>query len=409
MDGTLTKPKMLVVIPNMNMGGAQTALLSFLRTPLLQRFDVTVSITTRGGVLEGHIPDDVRVVHGFDYFALDRYEGSLKSALIECVRQLDLGQAFRYVRRVAFFAALRGVHPEEVTWRLVRKRVPEDLESFDVCISFMQGTASYFVIEKLPNVDMKILEFNTDFEMAGYSPRFNRRYFQSADAVVSVSDAGATQLQQLFPESASKIHHIPYAMVGETSISDSESSMVAADAASFDGIRLVSVGRLEIPAKGYDLLIDAARLLRDAGAHFRWWFVGDGGSRAAAAERIRDLGLEDEIVLTGTLLDPSSVLSQADIFVHGSRFEGTPRAVREAMTLGLPVVTTNYVAAVSEFRNGHDCLITQMDASAIASAIQRLIDDPKLRATLGTNGQKVSNTSAFGYADLLKEYVDEID
>ena len=57
-------------------------------------------------------------------------------------------------------------------------------------------------------------------------------------------------------------------------------------------------------------------------------------------------------MLTGTMLDPFSLMRQADIFVHGSRFEGTPRAVREAMTLRLPVVTTDYASAMSEFRDG---------------------------------------------------------
>ena len=272
---------MLVVIPNMSMGGTQTSLLAFLRAPLLQKFEVTVSIANPGGVLEKYVPAHVSVIHGFDYFALDRYTGSLREALVECVRRRNFLQAFRYLRRVACFMIFKDAHPEEVIWRLVRNRCPEWAEPFDVCISYMQGSASYFVIDKLPNIDIKILEFNTDFERAGYSPRFNRRFFQSADAVVCVSEASTGQLKRLFPEVASRIHHIPHEIY-EVAIPDRVSDKIAMEASGFDGIRLVSVGRLEIPAKGYDLLIEAARLLRQAGVHFRWWFVGDGGGRDAS-------------------------------------------------------------------------------------------------------------------------------
>ena len=52
-----------------------------------------------------------------------------------------------------------------------------------------------------------------------------------------------------------------------------------------------------------------------------------------------------------------------------------------------------------------DFLITSMDASAIANAIQRLIEDAELRAALGANAREIRNADDFGYSDLLERLI----
>lgn len=271
-----------------------------------------------------------------------------------------------------------------------------------MCIAYMQGSTSYFVIEKLPNVQRKFLEFNTDFVKAGYSRQFNRKYFRSADGIVAVTESERRQLAQLFPDLVDRIHHIPYPLFVESgNRPGGQTAPDSADGDDFNGIRLVSVGRLELHAKGYDLLIEAANKLRTAGVEFRWYFVGPGSSVEAIRDLVRAAGLEDAVVLTGPLMDPFPLMKSADIFVHGSRFEGVPRAVREAMALGIPVVTTNYPAAVEEFADGYDCLITEMNSASITEAIMRLVADPSLRARVGENALQNASESQTNYEMLL--------
>jgi len=71
--------------------------------------------------------------------------------------------------------------------------------------------------------------------------------------------------------------------------------------------------------------------------------VGDGPERDGIEDCIRKYGLEDVVILTGSVTDVESYLSMADIFVMPSLFEGLPISAIEAQTSGLPIVISQNV------------------------------------------------------------------
>jgi glycosyltransferase involved in cell wall biosynthesis len=102
------------------------------------------------------------------------------------------------------------------------------------------------------------------------------------------------------------------------------------------GLRLVGAGRLT-DQKGFDRLIEAAPQLP---ADCRLTIFGEGPNRAALAERITALGLDDRIHLAGYRADLAPHLAGADALVMPSRWEGLPNVALEALALGTPVVAT---------------------------------------------------------------------
>ena len=153
---------------------------------------------------------------------------------------------------------------------------------------------------------------------------------------------------------------------------------------------IVAAGRLA-PQKGFDLLIDAFSQIAERHPQWSLKILGEGPSRAALKQLIVSKRLADRVILAGWQNDPASVLRQAEIFVLSSRFEGFPNALLEAMACGLASISFDCESGPAEIvRDGIDgLLVAREDTAALATAIERLIDDASLRNRLGAEAVHV--------------------
>jgi len=145
--------------------------------------------------------------------------------------------------------------------------------------------------------------------------------------------------------------------------------------------------------KGLHHLIDACRILVDRGRSFTCEIVGDGPLRGELERQVRDLDLSGTVHLTGPLPYPEVVARypRAAAFVlpcivtaEGDR-DGIPNVILEAMAAAVPVVSTPVSGIPEVLRDGDTGLVVpEGDATAIADAVERLLDDPALGARLGT-------------------------
>ncbi len=114
--------------------------------------------------------------------------------------------------------------------------------------------------------------------------------------------------------------------------------------------RLVTVVTLEQPYKGVDVLLEALRRLRDRSGPALYLDVIGGGRLRSDLERMAaEIGLADRVRFTGSLPGPSAVREvtrECDLFVLASRTEGLPRALLEAMALGVPCIATSVGGSV---------------------------------------------------------------
>jgi glycosyltransferase involved in cell wall biosynthesis len=86
-----------------------------------------------------------------------------------------------------------------------------------------------------------------------------------------------------------------------------------------------------------------------------------------------------------------------DVFVLGSRWEGLPVALMEALALGLPIVATR-VGGVAEVlvSSAASILVPPADPVALAEALQLVLDDPGRRASMGQTAQLESTQFDIG-------------
>jgi glycosyltransferase involved in cell wall biosynthesis len=133
--------------------------------------------------------------------------------------------------------------------------------------------------------------------------------------------------------------------------------------------------------KGIQVLVDAWAQMEP---HQRLVAAGEGGLRDELARRIGELGLGDRAELRGDIDNAHELLREVRVYVQPSFQEGMPNSVLEGMAAGLPVVATRMsgnVDLVTDRENG--LLVPPGDASALASAIGRLQEDPALAGRIG--------------------------
>ena len=139
--------------------------------------------------------------------------------------------------------------------------------------------------------------------------------------------------------------------------------------------------------KGVLDLLDAVRLLRDAGRDVRLVVSGIGPDVAAVGARLADLSLGEHVETLGQAGydDAPARYARGDVFVSPTYAEGFSNTILEAMASGLPVVSCTVVGVVDCLADGRDALLVPpADPGALAAAIERMLDDGRLRTRLAT-------------------------
>lgn len=142
--------------------------------------------------------------------------------------------------------------------------------------------------------------------------------------------------------------------------------------------RFVCVGRL-CEQKGQLVALEAVARLRDRGISCELVLAGDGEMRSEVEQRIRELGLNGQVRITGWI-SSSQVRDEilaCRALVMPSFAEGLPVAIMEAMALRRPVIST-YVAGIPELvRPGREgWLVPASDVSALAEAMEGCLATP---------------------------------
>ena len=103
------------------------------------------------------------------------------------------------------------------------------------------------------------------------------------------------------------------------------------------------------------------------------------------SQKIKTLGLEKHVILTGERQDIPELLGLLDIFTLPTfTHEGLPRSIVEAMAMGLPIVTTDIRGcreAVVNEKNGF--IVPSQNSTELAEALRKLLSNPQLRQNYG--------------------------
>jgi glycosyltransferase involved in cell wall biosynthesis len=154
--------------------------------------------------------------------------------------------------------------------------------------------------------------------------------------------------------------------------------------------RVITIASSALPMKGLAFLIEAiAKLRTERGAALT--VVGRGGDDAATRALVTRFGLDNAVTFEGRVdaLRLVELYAEAEVAVVPSLYEGFSLPAAEAMSCGVPLVATTAGALpeVAGTNGTSSVLVPPGDASALAAAVGRLLDDPALRARIGQAGR----------------------
>jgi glycosyltransferase involved in cell wall biosynthesis len=137
-----------------------------------------------------------------------------------------------------------------------------------------------------------------------------------------------------------------------------------------------------IREKGLLDLLQAARLLLDAGKKFKLYCVGDGPIRGEAEARANELQLGEAVEFTGQISEQEATRYYlgSSILVLPTYFqEGLPMTLLQGAAAGLPIITTRIRAAADYLSEPDNCLwVDAQNPTMLAESISRLLDSPHL-------------------------------
>jgi glycosyltransferase involved in cell wall biosynthesis len=147
------------------------------------------------------------------------------------------------------------------------------------------------------------------------------------------------------------------------------------------------------PVKGLDVFLEAAARVAQACPTASFVVAGEGELRAGLERRAAELGLGSRFTLAGSVPDVPAFLAGLDVAVLCSRAEGMSNALLEYMAAGRAIVATAVGGNVQLIQDGvHGLLVPAGDVSALATAIERPLLDPRLAAQLADAARRRART-----------------
>lgn len=146
------------------------------------------------------------------------------------------------------------------------------------------------------------------------------------------------------------------------------------------------VGRLA-PVKRVPQMVDAFLAMQAQGApHARLMLIGDGEEMSSVRSRVASQRLGNRVMLAGEQADVRAYLAAADAFVLNSSSEGMPRALLEAMAMGLPAICPA-VGHIPEILAGHGWLTEPENPASLVAALRSVLENPRAAEDAGLAGR----------------------
>ena len=260
-------------------------------------------------------------------------------------------------------------------WKHVSPCFRTNQKEYDVAIGYAQGIPTFYVVDKV-KAKQKWGWVNVSYRPTGINYEFQERFYESLSHIVTVSNSAFDVFSEIYPQFKQKMLVI-WDMLDANLIQKmaeiKKESQIDKSIPS-----LLTIARLNKTQKGYDIILEACKILRNRGLHFKWYAIGRGTYKEEMEHFIAENQLKETFIFLGTTSNPYPYIKDATIYVQTSRHEGYGLSIAEARILNTPVVTTEFDAVYNQMIPEKNGLVVKQDPVAVADAIQRLLTDQEL-------------------------------
>jgi glycosyltransferase involved in cell wall biosynthesis len=240
--------------------------------------------------------------------------------------------------------------------------------------------------------------------------RLNRCLTRLTDAFIGVAESHGKFMVEFEHFPKSKVAIIRNGIDTEKFVPDQAArASVREELGLYPNTPLVGFVAALRPEKNHQLFVEIAARTTEKIRDARFVIIGDGPERPAIEKAIADEGLEKKVLLLGTRSDTMRLVAALDVFLLTSHNEANPVSILEALSCGVPVVSSD-VGSISEtvlngetgwlFKPGMGC-----DA---ARRVMQLLLDTNLAHRFGEQGRSLVETTGSlevmvdGYRDLIE-------
>ncbi|NQD74515.1 CDP-glycerol glycerophosphotransferase family protein [Pseudomonas sp. CM27] len=204
------------------------------------------------------------------------------------------------------------------------------------------------------------------------------KFYDKFDAFLNVSESSMNINRESFkainPEIVSSFHLVRNGLDVSRIINDAEldlddEGLIALK--SDTRFKIVNVARMW-PEKNQVRLIEMAKILVDDGHDIAVYILGTGPLHAQLENLVKELGLHDRVMLLGVKRNPFPFVKASQCHVLSSDYEGQGIVLLEAMTLGVPCVSTNIPGPDDVLENGLG-ILTPLSAEGLAEGVKQVI------------------------------------
>ena len=383
------KKKILFVNISLVNGGAEKSLVNLLNEMPEDQYEIDLLLFRKEGMFLPQVPHYVNIIEAPE---------ALKN-LYRPVKDFNKNTITKVIGTAISKTITSNPYlMREFRWRnFYRGKITRLSKHYDVAVGCVVGECTYFVND-LVSADKKLCWVHTDYVGAKCDRRADEKYYQNMDSIVTVSDKCAEVLKTVFPEFQNKILWLPN--ITSSEVLRKRSKEEIPERIDEGKKLLVSVGRL-IPLKGFEIAIDAAKIMKQDGCQFQWFILGNGELFDKLNAQIEDLELKDWVKLLGPKENPYAYIAKSDVVVQSSKYEGKSVVLDEAKILGIPIVSTNYDTVVDQIIPEKEGLIVNMDAEDIAHGIEEMFNNQMLYKTI----KNYLNAHEYGNQADVEKYI----
>ena len=368
------KKKILFVIDSLHCAGAEKSLTTLLSLLDYSKYDVDLQLFGYGGALEELVPKEVNILKPMEYIKFSSL--STKNAVIKSLKNMNFKMLSS---RLKFSLAIRkdnysNAQKARVYWQKVSNVIEKNNKEYDIAISYAQGVPTFYVAEKVC-AKKKLAWVNVSYKLEDEDRAFQEQFYDKYNKIVAVSDSAKNVFLETFNKYNDKLEIIYD--INDADFIKKMSVQGQSYNDNYTGLRILTIGRLD-NQKGYDMALEACKILKEKGIEFKWYSLGIGPLKDEIEKYIEDNNLKNHFKLLGVKANPYPFIKDCDIYVQTSRFEGFGIAIAEARMLNKPVVTTRFDAVYNQMKDRKNGLVVDMNSQGIVNGILEVINNKEL-------------------------------
>ncbi|OUN80294.1 hypothetical protein B5G06_11805 [Flavonifractor sp. An52] len=359
--------KFLIQIPQLIFGGAEKVLVSFSNELVARGHEVEILETYEKGLLKTQF--DPRVT--FHAICSKQYTEKYYASLADIIQEKSIPKKLqKCVKKI--FSMVVGY--QKFAKKLAKKHY-KDLQ-FDVAINYLEIESPEFICTSI-RANKYLQWYHTDVANLDHPEHTDQMipWYKKMDGIICVAQAAKESFIGRYPVLADKTHVI-YNFYDVKAIQKAAEEKFEYQKINSDNITLLSVGRMT-PQKKYLRFLEVLSQLKHDGFHFEWHVVGTGMERKQIEEKVRQLQLENYVILEGTTENPYQYMRHCDLFVLPSGWEGFPTVTVEAKILKCAVLATDVSGIKEQLIHGVTGWIVENSTEGLYKGLKHLLSHPE--------------------------------